>query len=81
MSRAKVQMSVMSATVSALPSTMLPALSRVAEIICETKRIVSWAVRSRSSAPTSSALSIETKRVSVFCSFFSRSLIAASKLS
>jgi len=52
----------------------------VAEIICETKRMVSWAVRSRSSAPTSSALSIETKRVSVFCSFFSRSLIAASKL-
>src|SRR5882757_1277483 len=80
-SRANVQTSVISATFSGLPSTMLPALSRVTEIICDTKRTVSCAERSRASALTISALSIETKRVSVFCSCFSRSLVAASKLS
>src|SRR5882757_7524479 len=80
-SRANVQTSVISATLSGLPSTIVPALSRVTEIICDTKRTVSCAERSRASAPTSSALSIETKRVSVFCSCFSRSLITASKLS
>src|SRR6266478_664242 len=80
-SRANVQTSVISATLSGLPSTMVPALSRVTEIICDTKRTVSCAARSRVSAPTSSALSIETKRVSVFCSCLSRSLIAVSKLS
>src|SRR5882672_139373 len=80
-SRANVQTSVISATLSGLPSTMLPVLSRVTEIICDTKRTVSCADRSRASAPTSSALSIETNRVSVFCSCFSRSLITVSKLS
>ena len=47
-SRANVQTSVISATLSGLPSTMVPALSRVTEIICDTKRTVSCAVRSRS---------------------------------
>src|SRR6185295_10691312 len=80
-SRANVQTSVISATLSGLPSTMAPVLSRVTEIICDTKRTVSCAARSRASALTSSALSIETNRVSVFCSCFSRSLITDSKLS
>src|ERR1700682_2721696 len=80
-SRANVQTSVISATLSGLPSTMVPVLSRVTEIICETNRTVSCAARSRASAPTSSALSIDTKRVSVFCSCLSRSLITPSKLS
>src|SRR5256714_15095620 len=80
-SRANVQTSVISATLSGLPSTIVPVLSRVTEIICDTKRTVSCAALSRASAPTSSALSIETNRVSVFCSCFSRSLITASKLS
>src|SRR5258708_624138 len=79
-SRANVQTSVISATLSGLPSTMVPALSRVTEIICDTKRTVSCAARSRASALTSSALSIETNRVSVFCSCLSRSRIAVSKL-
>src|SRR5215211_4332727 len=80
-SRANVQTSVISATLSGLPSTMVPALSRVTEIICDTKRTVSCAARSRDSAFTSSALSIETNRVSVFWSCFSRSRITVSKLS
>ena len=42
-SRANVQTSVISATLSGLPSTMVPALSRVTEIICDTKRTVSCA--------------------------------------
>ena len=42
-SRANVQTSVISVTLSALPSTIVPALSRVTEIICETKRTVSCA--------------------------------------
>src|SRR5258708_6754045 len=39
-SRANVQTSVMSATLSGLPSTIVPALSRVTEIICDTKGAV-----------------------------------------
>ncbi len=45
-SRANVQMSVTSVSLSALPSTTLPSLSRVTEIICDTKRTVICAVRS-----------------------------------
>ena len=50
MSRAKVQTSVTSVTLSGLPSTTAPVLSRVTEIICDTKRTVSCAARSRASA-------------------------------
>lgn len=42
-SRAKVHTSVTSPTVSSLPSTTLPLLSRVTEISWDTKRTVSWA--------------------------------------
>src|SRR5260221_196518 len=38
MSRANVQTSVMSVTLSGLPSTIVPALSRVTETICATHR-------------------------------------------
>src|SRR5260370_17619165 len=51
---ANVQTSVISATLSGLPSTMLPALSRVTEIICATKRTVSCAPPPPPSAFTTS---------------------------
>jgi len=46
-SRANVQTSVISVTLSGLPSTIVPALSRVTEIICDTKRTVSCAALCR----------------------------------
>src|SRR5690606_30473659 len=54
-SREKVQTSVTSVTLSALPSTILPSLSRVAETICDTKRTTICALRPFNSAPVSSA--------------------------
>ena len=78
-SRAKVHTSVTSVTFSALPSITAPALSRVTEISCDTKRTVICAVRARSSAPVISDLSIDTNRVSTVSPLPSRSRIAASK--
>ena len=63
-SRAKVQTSVTSVTLSGLPSITLPVRSRVTETSCETNRTVTCAVGPRTSAPVMSDLSIETKRVS-----------------
>src|SRR5579871_502609 len=78
-SRAKVHTSVTSVTFSALPSTTLPLLSRVTETSCETKRTVICAVRPRSSAAVMSALSMETKRLSMVSPRVSRSVMAVSK--
>ena len=50
MSRAKVQTSVTSVTLSGLPSMTAPCLSRVTETSCEWKRTVTSAVLPRSSA-------------------------------
>src|ERR1700741_2196527 len=78
-SRAKVQTSVTSVTLSGLPSITAPALSRVTEISLEMNRTVICADLPRCSAWRMSALSMETNRVSIFSPLVSRSLTAASK--
>src|SRR5262245_22830410 len=78
-SRAKVHTSVTSVTRSGAPSITSPPRLRVTEMSCDTKRTVTWAVRVRSSAPTISALSIDTKRVSTVSPRCSRSRMAVSK--
>src|SRR3954451_5580408 len=77
--RANVHTSVTSTTASGLPSTTLPAASRVAVISLERKRTVICATRFRASTPAISALSIDTKVVSAFSPRRSRSVIARSK--
>src|SRR3984893_404362 len=62
--RAKVQMSVTSATFSGSPSITVPVLSRVTEMICDTNRTVICAMRLRSSTAVMSGFSIVTNRLS-----------------
>ena len=73
--------SLTSTTLSALPSMTAPSESRVAVIICAEKRSVISAKRPRMPASAMAALSIATKVVSTFSPRFSRSAIAAAKLS
>lgn len=78
-SRAKVHTSLVSITLSGLPSTTSPALSFVAVINLECIRIVACAVAPRSSTSSTLALSIDTKVVSTFWPALSRCAMAAEK--